>query len=72
MTTFISNVIGHMPAPYIYGVINNKYGKDYPKFAMKCTVFSMFFCLIFLIFGMVFKYSVNDDQDNEKEMEIKE
>ena len=32
MTTFISNVIGHMPAPYIYGVINNKYGKDYPKF----------------------------------------
>jgi len=72
MTTFISNVIGHMPAPYIYGVINNKYGKDYPKFAMKCTVFSMFFCLIFLIFGMVFKYSVNDDLDNEKEMEIKE
>ena len=72
MTTFISNVIGHMPAPYIYGVINNKYGKDYPKFAMKCTVFSMFFCLIFLIFGMVFKYSVNDELDNEKEMEIKE
>ena len=71
MTTFISNVIGHMPAPYIYGIINNKYGKNYPKFAMKCTVFSMFFCLVFLIFGMIFKYSVNDDINDEKEMEIK-
>ena len=71
MTTFISNVIGHMPAPYIYGIINNKYGKNYPKFAMKCTVFSMFFCLVFLIFGMIFKYNVNDDINDEKEMEIK-
>ncbi len=72
MTTFISNVIGHMPAPYIYGIINNKYGKIYPRFAMKCTVFSMFFCLLFIIVGMIFKYSIHDDINDEKEMEIKE
>ena len=70
--TIISNVIGHMPAPYIYGIINNKYGRIYPKFAMKYTFFSMFFCLIFLIFGMIFKYSVHDDINDEKESEIKE
>ena len=73
MTTFICNVLGHMPAPYFYGVINQKFGKNYPKFAMKCSVFSLGICFFFLILGMVFKYNYNRKIENKDfEMESKE
>ena len=73
MTTFICNVLGHMPAPYFYGVINQKFGKNYPKFAMKCSVFSLGICFFFLILGMIFKYNYNRNIENKDfEMESKE
>ena len=56
MSNFLSNLIGYLPAPFVYGLIS-KYEKDInPRLAMMICMYTSAIGMIFIILGCYFKF----------------
>lgn len=69
VTSFISNLFGHMPAPIVYGYINDRYKHTNPRMAMTVVLYVSFICLIFLILSAITRYSQDEPKSEEKNVE---
>ena len=55
----MSNLIGYLPAPFVYGIISKYTSIDYPKLAMMITLYTSFLGVVFISAGVYFKYKKN-------------
>jgi MFS family permease len=69
VTAFFTHLIGFLPGPYFYGVLNKKMReKDYPRFAYGfCIIYSVM--ALFLIFAATF---VRRCENNNKKLQSEE
>lgn len=72
LSNFFANLIGYLPAPFIYGIISKNYKEKYPKLALSVTLFSSSIGIIFLLLSCYFKSKyykeqelLKDDQNQE-------
>ena len=68
-SNFILNLLGNLPPPYIYGLINDNKGQYYPKLAMECVFYVRFSSVITLILAVIFRYSnkINNQEVTKEE-----
>lgn len=69
LSSLISNTLGHMPAPYVYGLLKEKFTDDERIPLRICCYFSivaeMFFCI-----GAILKYKYLKKKKNKKRNEV--
>lgn len=65
-SNFILNLLGNLPPPYIYGLINDSKGQYYPKLAMECVFYVRFSSIISLLLAVFFRYSKKDNNEYAK------
>lgn len=77
MSSLMSNTLGHMPAPYIYGLLKQKF-PQYNRFPMEVCCYFAFIAEVFFGLGCVLKYKNYkrekeniplDDKNKDKELE---
>lgn len=57
ITCLISNSLGYLPAPYVYGALNNYFGAEYPRRAFMVIMYYSLTGVVFIIIAMYFRYS---------------
>lgn len=65
MSSLMSNTIGHMPAPYLYGLLKEKY-PEYNRFPMKVLCSFAIVAEIFFGLGCLIKYKINKQIEEDK------
>ena len=65
-TNFGLNLIGNLPPSYIYGLIQDHYGKEHPTLAMKCVFYVRLSSLIALIIASIYRYVKKDKTELTK------
>jgi hypothetical protein len=70
ITCLISNSLGYLPAPYVYGVINNYYGKDSPRTAFMTIMYYSFTGVVFIIIAMYFRYRFFNKLNQNKNLQM--
>ena len=74
LSSFFSNLIGYLPAPFVYGFLSKYYKNVHPKLALSVTLFSCSIGIIFLILSFYFKSKIVTSkglQINDKILEFK-
>jgi hypothetical protein len=56
VTCFLSNLLGYLPAPSVYGTINETYKASNPKIAFFFIMYYSVTGVIFLFFAVIFRY----------------
>lgn len=56
ITCFFSNLLGYLPAPSVYGIINNHFKQTYKKAAFMCIMYYSWGGVVLLVFAVIFRY----------------
>lgn len=57
----MSNLLGYLPSPFIYGFISTKTSNSYPRLAMLITMNVSFLGVIFMLLAVYFKCKEKKD-----------
>ena len=69
--SLIINILGKLPSPIIYGMINDKYKKDNPKFAWNKSLMLYYIGLFFIYLTCFFKWRINRNISKYKKNIVK-
>ena len=69
LDNLINNLLGKLPSPIVYGVINYKYKNKNPKYAWNKCLMIYYLGIIFIYLTCFFKWKLNDI--NKKKDELK-
>ena len=70
--SFINNLIGTLPSPYLYAIINEKYRERQPNAALMILYMFPLITLVLFVYGTCVKYNINEGEDkNDKGEELK-
>ena len=64
--SLITNILGKLPSPIIYGIINDKHKKDEPKYAWNKCLMIYYLGTIFVYLACFFKWKSNDKNKKSK------
>ena len=56
----ITNILGKLPSPIIYGIINDRHKKEEPKYAWNKSLMVYYLGTIFIYLACFFKWKLND------------
>ena len=65
--SLITNILGKLPSPILYGIINDKHKKEEPKYAWNKSLMIYYLGIIFIYLTCFFKWKLNI----KKKVEIK-
>ena len=66
LSNFFANLIGYLPAPFVYGLISKYFKNDCPNLALSVTLFSTAIGIIFLLISNCFKSKIISEKNLEK------
>ena len=58
--SLITNILGKLPSPIIYGIINDRHKKEEPKYAWNKSLMVYYLGTIFIYLACFFKWKLND------------
>ena len=58
--SLITNILGKLPSPIIYGIINDRHKKEQPKYAWNKSLMVYYLGTIFIYLACFFKWKLND------------
>ena len=58
--SLITNVLGKLPSPIIYGIINDRYKKENPKYAWNKSLMIFYIGTVFIYLTCLFKWRINN------------
>lgn len=64
-TSFLSNLFGYLPAPFVYGLLNNIFEKTNNRLAFFCVMNYSFLGVFFLLLACYFRYKNFSKHDAE-------
>ena len=64
--SLITNVLGKLPSPIIYGIINDRYKKENPKYAWDKSLMIFYLGTIFIYLTCLFKWRINNKKGKFK------
>ena len=70
--SLITNVLGKLPSPIIYGIINDKYKKKNPKYAWNRSLMIYYIGTIFIYLTCLFKWRINNKKGKFKHNVVKQ
>ena len=70
--SLITNVLGKLPSPIIYGIINDKYKKENPKYAWDKSLMIFYIGAIFIYLTCLFKWRINNKKGKFKYNVVKQ
>ena len=70
--SLITNVLGKLPSPIIYGIINDKHKKDDPKYAWNRSLMIYYIGTIFIYLTCFFKWKMNNKKGKFKNNVVKQ
>ena len=71
--SFINNLIGTLPSPYLYAIINERYRETQPNAALMILYMFPLITLVLFIYGTCVKYYTNEkEEENNKGEELKD
>jgi hypothetical protein len=70
--SLITNVLGKLPSPIIYGIINDRYKKENPKFAWDKSLMIYYIGTVFIYLTCLFKWRINNKKGKFKHNVVKQ
>jgi MFS family permease len=64
--SLITNVLGKLPSPIVYGIINDKYKNEDPKFAWNTSLATYYIGTVFIYLTCFFKWRMNSRKSKSK------
>jgi hypothetical protein len=71
ITSILSNLLGYLPAPFVYGLLNNIFEKTNDRLAFFCVMSYSFLGVIFLSFASYFRYKKFSDKETKTNISTK-
>ena len=65
----ITNIIGKLPAPIIYGLLNDKYKIKKPGYSWNRSLMIYYLCIIFIYLACFFKWKLNNKNKKKNNKE---
>ena len=63
--SLINNILGKLPSPIIYGMMNDKYKDVEPKYAWDKSLMIYYIGIIFIFLACFFKWKLNNKKNNK-------
>ena len=70
--SLITNVLGKLPSPIIYGIINDRYKKENPKYAWNKSLMIFYIGTVFIYLTCLFKWRINNKKGKYKHNVVKQ
>ena len=70
--SLITNILGKLPSPIIYGIINDKHKKEEPKYAWNKSLMIYYLGTIFIYLTCFFKWKLNDKKKKKPKSKSKD
>jgi MFS family permease len=69
--SLITNILGKLPSPIIYGIINDRHKKEEPKYAWNKSLMVYYLGTVFIYLACFFKWKLNDKNKSKKKIKGK-
>ena len=70
--SLITNILGKLPSPILYGIINDKYKNEEPKYAWNKSLMIYYLGIIFIYLTCFFKWKLNIKKKVERNNDVVE
>ena len=70
--SLITNILGKLPSPIFYGIINDKYKNEEPKYAWNKSLMIYYLGIIFIYLTCFFKWKLNIKKKVERNNDVVE
>ena len=68
--SLITNILGKLPSPIIYGIINDEYKKEKPKYAWNKSLMIYYLGIVFIYFSCFFKWKSSNKSKKKVKFKI--